>query len=45
MLKAILGLPIDEHLLTGAEHSEMHETVVEALPVRASQEVQVEKAD
>ena len=45
VLKAVLGLPIDEHLLTGTEHPEMHETVVEASPVRASEDVQVEKAD
>lgn len=45
VLKAILGLPIDEHLLIGPENPEIHETIVEATPVRVSQGVEVEHAD
>ena len=45
VLKGILGRPVDEHLLTGPEHPEIHETVVAAEPVRAGEDVQVEKAD
>ncbi|GJE86964.1 DEAD/DEAH box helicase [Phanerochaete sordida] len=45
VLKAILGRPIDEDLLTGPENPEIHETVVAAEPVRATQDVQVEQAD
>lgn len=45
VLQAILGRPIDEHLLISSENPEIHETVVEAPPVRASQDVRVEQAD
>ncbi|EKM55638.1 uncharacterized protein PHACADRAFT_256401 [Phanerochaete carnosa HHB-10118-sp] len=45
VLKAILGRPIDEHLLTGPGNPEIHETVVAAKPVRATEGVQVEQAD
>lgn len=45
VLKSILDRPIDEHLLIGEDNSEIHETIVAAEPVRATEGVQVEQAD
>ena len=45
IIKALLGRPIDIDLLTGPEEPEIHETVVAAEPVKATQGVQVEQAD
>lgn len=45
VIKAILGRPIDEDLLIGPGGPEIHETVVAAEPVKATQGVQVEQAD